>query len=92
MNKKETRMRTVSVNERGQIVIPEEIRDNMGIRANSILVLIEKDGELTIKKESDVIAAIDEDLLWRRLSRESLPRMWEKEDAVWDKIARKDLV
>jgi len=91
MNKKETRIRTVSVNERGQIVIPEEIRDDMGIKANSTLVLIENDGEITIKKEMDVISAIDEDSLWKKLSQESLLHMWEKEDAVWDKIARKDL-
>lgn len=81
-----SKIRTVSVNERGQIVIPEDIRKDFGIGANSTLVMIERDGEIVIKKEKDVIAAIDEDKFWRTVSRSALERAWSKEDEVWDKI------
>lgn len=90
-NEKKGRIRTVAVNERGQIVIPEDIRKELGIEGADTLVLIEKGGEIVIKKESDVLSAMDEDAFWRAVSRESMKRMWEKEDNVWDKIARKDI-
>ena len=83
MNK---RIRTVIVNERGQIVIPEEVRKDFEISKGSTLVLIERNKELLLKKESDVLERIeDEDMFWKFLSRESLKRAWSKEDDVWDK-------
>ncbi len=90
-NDKKARIRTVAVNERGQIVIPEDIRKEMGIKGADTLVLIEKGGEIMIKKESDVLSAMDEDAFWRAVARESMRRAWSKDDEVWDKIARKDL-
>ena len=83
MNK---RIRTVIVNERGQIVIPEEVRKDFEISKGSTLVLIEGEKELLLKKESDVLKIIeDEGKFWKSLSRESLKRAWSKEDDVWDK-------
>ena len=84
MNK---RIRTVTVNERGQIVIPEEVRKDFEISKGSTLVLIERNKELLLKKESDILERIeDEDKFWKSLSRESLKIAWSKEDDVWDKI------
>ncbi len=90
-NKKKGRIRTVAVNERGQIVIPEDIRKDFDIENATTLVIIERNGELIIKKESEVLNALDEDAFWKAVSRESLKRAWDKEDEIWDKIARKDL-
>lgn len=85
MNSK--RIRTVSVNDRGQIVIPEEVRKDFGINKDSTLVLIERKKELLLRKEQDVLERIEEeDKFWKSLSRESLKRAWSKEDDVWDKI------
>ena len=44
------KIRTVKVNERGQIVIPEEIRNDLGIKESSILVVIEENNEIVLKK------------------------------------------
>ena len=90
MNDKKSRIRTVNVNERGQIVIPEDIRRDLGIIDSTTLVMIEKDGEILIRKENDVLLALDDDLFWRSVAKESLKRAWGKEDNTWDKISKKD--
>lgn len=82
----QNKIRTVNVNERGQIVIPDDIRKDFGISANSTLVMIERDGEIVIRKEKDVIAAIDDDKFWKAISRSALEKAWSKEDEVWDKL------
>lgn len=85
------RIRSVTVNERGQFVIPEDIRKELGIEGASTLILIEREGELILRRESDVLAALDDDSFWRAVSRETMERAWHKEDAVWDAFARKDV-
>ena len=53
--KTETRLRTVVANERGQIVIPEEIRRDMGIGKGTALVLVQKGSEIIIKLEREFL-------------------------------------
>ncbi len=88
MNLRE-RIRTVNLGKRGQFVIPEDIRKDLGIKGGATLVLIEKMSEIVIKKESDVIKAIEgEDIFWKTLSEEAMRRAWSKEDEIWDKIVK----
>lgn len=80
----------MSVNERGQLVIPEDIRKDFGIKGNSTLVLVESSEGLVLKKESEVLEALD-NRFWEALARKTLQNAWSKEDEVWDKIAEKSL-
>ncbi len=81
------KIRTVNVNERGQIVIPEDIRKDFGISGPTTLVIIERKGEIVIKKEIDVLGVIEgEDKFWKALGQEAMKRAWSKEDEIWDKI------
>ncbi len=83
------KIRTVNINSRGQLVLPEDMRKDLGIKGEATLVLVEKGGEVLIKKESDVLMALEgEELFWKRLSQESMKRAWEKEDDIWDDIAK----
>ncbi|HIG97880.1 TPA: AbrB/MazE/SpoVT family DNA-binding domain-containing protein [Candidatus Woesearchaeota archaeon] len=84
------RIRTVRVNERGQIVIPEDIRQDFGIRGNSTLVLVESSEGLVFKKESEFLERLNNNF-WDALSKRALQNAWSKEDEVWDKIAEKSL-
>lgn len=84
------RIRTVAVNERGQFVIPEDIRRDFGIKGNSTLVLVESDEGLVLKKESDVLEAIDNGF-WAALTKRAMQNAWSKEDEVWDKLAEKSI-
>ena len=91
INPNKMKIKTVSMNERGVLVVPQDIREDLGIEGKATFVLIEKDNELILKKEEDVVELVSssEDTLWKRLSEESLRRAWEKEDIVWDKLAKK---
>src|SRR3989338_1209032 len=92
MNETKLRVRTVSMGERGQIVIPEDMRKDLELQGKETLVLIEKDGEIVIRKEFKVVTSLlAEDELWAKASMESLRDAWGKEDEIWDAIAKKDL-
>lgn len=81
------KLRTINLNKRGQIVIPEDIRKDFGIEKSATLVIMEREDELVLKKEVDVLKAMEgEDKFWKRLSQEVLEKAWGKEDEVWDKI------
>ena len=86
-----TKLKTVQMNERGIVVIPEEMREDLGLQGKATLVLIESGNEIILKREEDVIGLVKakDDDAWKRLSEESLKRAWEKEDIVWDKLAKK---
>ena len=80
----------VNVSSRGQIVIPEKIRKNMGIKEGSKLVAMERNDELVLTKESDVMKKLQgadkqEEAGWLALAERSLKDIWdnEKDDEVW---------
>lgn len=87
---KSGKIRTVVANERGQIVIPEDMRKELGIHGRTTLVLVRQDNEIVVKKELDVLGAIDDESFWKAVSKASMIRAWGKEDDVWDDIARKE--
>ncbi|MDO8624718.1 MAG: hypothetical protein Q7R47_01445, partial [Candidatus Diapherotrites archaeon] len=59
-----------------------------GLKPNEALVLIQKEGEIVLRKESDVSRQLTgRDAVWDRIALESLRRAWGPEDAVWDRIA-----
>ena len=81
------KIRTVNLNERGQMVIPEDVRKDFGIDRATTLVLIERKGEIVLKKESDILEAIeDEERFWSVLQKEAMKKAWGKEDEIWDKV------
>ena len=78
-------MKTVELGARGQFVIPKEFREDLGLKAASTLVIIEKNGELTIKKPDAFIEKFEAERAsaW---SEKALKRVWDNpEDDVWAK-------
>ena len=85
------RIRTVFLNDRGQIVIPEDIRRDLGLKANQVLVLIERAGHILLRREGDVAGRLkmkSEDSFWGAVSLSSLEGAWDEKDAAWDKIKK----
>lgn len=83
---------TISVSSKGQIVIPERIREELDIQTGSRLVLIEKDGTIILKKEEDVLKHFEEDeqkerIGWMIAGENSLKKVWnnKKDDEAWKK-------
>ena len=76
------RIRTVKVNDRGQVVIPEDVRQDLRIEANTTLVLFERGDEIVLRKEVDVLEEIEG--FWRHVSRDAIAKAWGPEDDAWD--------
>lgn len=76
------KMRTVKVNDRGQIVIPEEMRQDLAIEGDTVLVLVERGNEIVLRREEDVLQELEG--FWRPLQRAALEEAWEDEDDVWE--------
>lgn len=86
----ELKVKSIEMNERGVVVIPEEIRHDLNLFGRTTLILIESSGQLILKKQDDVARVLlSEDVFWKKMSEESLCNAWGKEDAIWDKLARK---
>ena len=86
-NKNLKKIRTVNLNERGQIVIPEDIRKDFGIKGSMTMVLIEREDEIALKMESDVLDSIESgNNFWKKLQKESMKNAWSREDVIWEKI------
>ncbi len=87
MNDMKQRIRTVKMGKRGQLVIPEDIRKDLEIEDETVLILIERYGEIILKKESEILKKIeDEEVFWKYMSQLTIEKMWSKEDEIWDKI------
>lgn len=81
------------LNERGQIVIPEEVRRDLDLEAGEALVLLEAGDEILLKKESRVVKQLasmeGEKIFWRSLAAKALERAWDDEDEAWEQYAPK---
>ena len=80
-------LKTINVSEKGQIAIPREIQESLGIKKGDRLVITAKDKKILIQKASSVEKYIEDnfhDLL--RYSESSLEKLWNnKKDDVWEK-------
>ena len=76
-------IRVISVSSKGQIVIPEEFREELNLKKGTHLVMIKEGNTLFLKREKDVQDEFS-DLL--KISEKSLEDIWgsEKED-IWNK-------
>lgn len=82
----------VNVSSKGQIVIPERVRKELGIRTGAKLVLLEREGTILLKKEEHVAKQIEEfekreNKAWSMLAEKSLSKVWDnpKDEKTWKK-------
>jgi len=85
-------MEIINVSSRGQIVIPEKVREKLSINKGSRLVLLERNGELILKKEEELAKHFEEgmhkeNMGWLALAEQSLKDIWdnEKDETVWQR-------
>jgi len=82
---------TVKVSSRGQIVIPELMREELDIDEGTKLILVEKNGTITIETETKFLKKISsldlEKVGMLALAEKSLKKIWdnEKDDVTWSK-------
>ncbi len=81
---------TVKVSSRGQIVIPESVREELDIEEGTKLVLVEDNGKITLEKEEQFLKELKErkeKAGWLAVAEKSLERVWnnKKDDETWNK-------
>ena len=77
---------TVKVSEKGQIAIPKEIRDVLGITEGDSLILLQTENKILLEKSQKAEKSLKDDFSdILKLSERSLKDLWDnKEDDVWN--------
>lgn len=78
-------MKTVKISDKGQIAIPQLIREKMGIYKGDELVLIQLDNKILLEKAEKTEQKVKEDFKdILKFSEKSLKKIWDnKEDEIW---------
>lgn len=78
-------MKTVKISDKGQIAIPQLIREKMGIYKGDELVLIQLDNKILLEKAEKTEQKVKEDFKdILKFSEKSLKKIWDnKEDNIW---------
>lgn len=85
-----TMIETIKVSSRGQIVIPERIREELGIEEGEKLVLIKDEKRVILEKENDFLQSLrdrEERKSWLALGEKAFSKMWDnkKDERIWKK-------
>lgn len=80
-------LKTINVSEKGQIAIPKEIQESLGIKKGDRLVIATKDQKILIQKAANIEKYIEDDFTYiLRYSESSLAKLWNNsEDDVWER-------
>jgi AbrB family looped-hinge helix DNA binding protein len=88
---KNMKIKTVRISDKGQIAIPIDIRNSLGLKRGDELVLIQTDNKILIEKPGRVIKEVKDifkDVI--TLTESSLKKLWlNKEDEIWDEYLKK---
>lgn len=84
-------MKTIKVSEKGQIAIPNQIRETLGIEQGDELVIIQIDNKILIEKAQRTEQKLKEDFKdILKFSEKSLKEVWDnKSDNIWNKYLKR---
>ena len=84
-------IKTIKVSGKGQIAIPQIIREQAGINKGDNIMLIQEDGKIMIEKTNKFSNQIKEDFKdIQKFSENSLKEVWNnKEDDIWNNYLKK---
>ena len=81
-------IKTVNVSEKGQIVIPKEIQNSLGIKKGDRLVITTKNKKILIQKAENIEKQMGDDFAdLIKFSELSLNKLWsnKKDDEIWNR-------
>lgn len=81
-------VRTLRVSEKGQVVLPADVRRAMGIERGTELVLVFDGERILLQREDSAAKAMEEDFAdLLAATGQTLQPVWENEDdAAWDRV------
>ena len=79
-------VRTAKVSDKGQLVLPADIRKALKMRKATSIVLVSDGTRVYLEREDAVASAVEESFAdFLKASEASLRNVWENDaDAVWD--------
>lgn len=82
---------TVTVSEKGQIAIPQIVRESIGIVKGDELLMLQIDGKIILEKSEKAEKKLVDDFKdILKLNELSLKEVWDnKEDEVWNEYLKK---
>lgn len=90
--KDKIKFKTIKVSKKGQIAIPSDIREDIGISEGDELLLVKKGKRIMLEKASELSEDLKDefdDLL--ALTESSLRKIWQnKEDEIWKRYLKRD--
>jgi len=70
---------------KGQIVVPKEMRDSMGLKRNSMLLIVQKDDNIILKKPEALENVIENFPELRAATERAFGKVWKDEDdKLWE--------
>ena len=81
-------IKTVNVSEKGQIAIPKEIQNSLGIKKGDRLVITTKNKKILIQKAENIEKQMGDDFAdLIKFSELSLNKLWsnKKDDEIWNR-------
>lgn len=87
---KESIMKITRVSDKGQISIPLEIREKLGIQKGDNLILFEINGKVLLEKQNFLIENLKDDFKdILKFSEQSLKEVWDNpEDEIWSQYLK----
>lgn len=79
-------VKTIKVSDKGQIAIPQTIREQAGIKKGDELVIFESNGKILLEKTQEMSSKMKDDFKdLIKFSEQALRGVWgNKQDDVWD--------
>lgn len=83
-------IKTVKVSEKGQIAIPQSVRERLGINKGDDLILLEIDRGILLEKTEKAEQMLKDDFKdIIKISEGSLKKIWDnKEDEIWNEYLK----
>lgn len=80
-------IKTIKISDKGQIAIPQSIREQLNLNRGDNLLMIQIDGKIVLQKTNDIQNEIEDKFKDISLiSENSLKDIWDnKEDDIWEK-------
>ncbi|MBI2548682.1 AbrB/MazE/SpoVT family DNA-binding domain-containing protein [Candidatus Woesearchaeota archaeon] len=84
-------MKTIKVSEKGQIAIPQSIRETLGIERGDELIIIQLNNKIVIEKAERTEQRLQEDFKdILKFSEKSLKEVWaNKSDDIWNEYLKR---
>jgi AbrB family looped-hinge helix DNA binding protein len=84
-------IKTIKVSDKGQIAIPQNIREQASIKKGDELIIVQSHGKILLEKAQRLSEEIKDDFKdLLKFSEQSLKSVWDnKEDDIWSNYLKK---